>query len=131
MFMERLTIRNFRRGKELNLEFRHMLTVLPSQHAEAILKAIGILIDHVDNFIWHETIVNVTLRHVNGGFDNFVWDYDAMMFFVATLDAFQDAQSHSGGRLFHHYGLESAGKRLVFFDSFAIFIESGCTNQVN
>ena len=43
MFMERLTIRNFRRVKELDLEFRHMLTVLPAQHAEAILKAIGIL----------------------------------------------------------------------------------------
>ena len=43
MFMERLTIRNFRRVKELDLEFRHTLTVLPAQHAEVILKAIGIL----------------------------------------------------------------------------------------
>ena len=43
MFMERLTIRNFRRVKEFDLEFRHTLTVLPAQHAEVILKAIGIL----------------------------------------------------------------------------------------
>ena len=43
MFMERLTIRNFRRVKELDLEFRHTLTVLPVEYAEVILKAIGIL----------------------------------------------------------------------------------------
>ena len=43
MFLERLTIRSFRRVKELEMSFEPGRTVLPAKHAETVLRAIGIL----------------------------------------------------------------------------------------
>ena len=43
MFLERLTIRSFRRVKELEMSFEPTRTVLQAKHAETVLRAIGIL----------------------------------------------------------------------------------------
>ena len=89
------------------------------------------LINHVNHFVRHKTIINIPPRHINCRFQHFIRYFHSVMLLIMPLHALQNLICHLWTRLFHHHRLETPRKCLVFLNIFAILIQSRGANQLN
>ena len=83
----------------------------------------GGFIDQINGFIRQKTIRNIAVRQ-HGGRDNGpVRNPDAMVHLVFFLEAAQNRDRILDGGFRHKDRLEAAGKRRVFLDMLAVFVE--------
>ena len=88
------------------------------------------LVDKVDCLIGQKTICNIPVRKGSGGNECAVVYTDAVIDFVALLEASEYRYCVLYGGFVDHDGLETTLKGGVLFDIFAVFVERGCADAV-
>ena len=90
----------------------------------------GGFVDEVDGFVRQLAVGNVAVGEDGGGDQRGVGDVDAVVHFVALLQAAQDGDGVFHRRLFYHHFLEAALQRGVFFHVLPVLVEGGRADAV-
>ena len=90
----------------------------------------GGLVDEVDGFVRQLAVGDVAIGEDGGGDECRVGDVDAVVDFVAFLQAAQDGDGVFHARLFDHDFLEAAFEGGVFFHVLAVFVQRGRADAV-
>ena len=88
------------------------------------------LVDKVDCLIGQKTVCNIPVRKGSGGNECAVVYTDAVIDFVALLEASEYRYCVLDGGFVDHNGLETALKSGVLFNIFAVFVERSCADAV-
>ena len=83
------------------------------------------LVDQVDRLVGQLPVGDVAMRKRRGGDDRRIGDVDAVVNFVALLQAAQDRDRVFDRRLVDQHFLEAPLQRRVLLDVLAIFVERG------
>ena len=104
----------------------HRLRLAVELHADLR----GGFVDKVDGFVRQLAVGDVAVGEDGGGDQRGVGDVDAVMHFIALLQAAQDGDGVFHRRLFHHHFLETALQRGVFFHVLAVFVQRRCADAM-
>ena len=88
-------------------------------------------IDQVDGLIRQETVGNVAFGEQNGLARNLRRDHDTVERLIIMADAADDGDGLLDGRLGDGDGLKAAFECSVFFDMFAVLVESRCSDDLD
>ena len=88
------------------------------------------LIDQVDGLVGQKAVGDVAVGEVGGGHERAIGDVYAVEDLVLLLESTQDRDGVLDGRLAHHNGLETTGKRRVLLDVLAVFVERGRADRM-
>ena len=88
-------------------------------------------IDQVDGLIRQETVGNVAFGEQNGLARNLRQDHDTVERLIIMADAADDGDGLLDGRLGDGDGLKAAFECSVFFDMFAVLVESRCSDDLD
>ncbi len=82
-------------------------------------------VHQVHGLVGEEAVGDITVRKGGGGHEGGILDANAVMHFVALLQAAQDGDRGFDRRLFDINGLETALEGGVLLNMFAVFVEGG------
>ena len=88
------------------------------------------LVDKVDGLVRQKPVGDVPVGKGSGGDNGAICNFHAVVHLIALLQAAQNGNGILHVRLVHHYRLEPALQRRVFFDVLAVFIQRGGTDAV-
>ena len=94
------------------------------------LDARGGLVDQVDGLVGQEAVGDVAMAQLGRGDDRRVGDVDAVVQFVALLQAAQDGDGRFDAGFVDQHLLEAAFQRGVLLDVLAVFVERGRADQM-
>ncbi len=110
----------------LDFEAHHLalrLVELLGHRVDLHAHARGGFVDQVDRLVGQEAVGDVAVRERRGGDQRGVLDADAVVDFVALLQAAQDRDGVLDVRFGHQHGLEAALERGVLLDVLAVLVE--------
>ncbi len=111
---------------QATVETIHLFRLGVHLHADAR----GGFVDQVDRLVRQLAVGDVTLTQLGGSDDRGVGDIDAVVHFVALLEATQDGDGVLFGRLIDNHLLEAAFQRGVLFHILTILVQRGGTDTV-
>ena len=90
----------------------------------------GRLVDQVDRLVGQLPVADVAMRQRRRGDDRRIRDLDAVVHFVALLQATQNRNRVFDRGLIDQHFLETALERSILFDVLAVLVERGRTDTV-
>ena len=108
------------------LELVHLLGLGVDLHADARAG----LVDQVDGLVRQLAVGDVAMRQLRGGHDGRIGDLDAVVHFVALLQAAQDRDGVFDGGLVHQHLLEAPLQGGILLDVLAVFVQRGGAHAV-
>ena len=107
------------------LDFTRNLVELFGHGVDLHTQLGGGLVHQVDGLVGQETVGDVPVAQLDGGYDGIVFDAHVVMVFVAFLQSTQDGDGAQRVGLAHHDRLEASLQGLVFFEVLLVLVQRG------